>query len=292
VLLLAVIAFGFLAPHFGFVESQFGIFNGGNPLSNASGTNVAHQGDEALNADIDRVIGVGMWLATLVVIAFQRRALGKVSIGAALAFTPFFILGAQSYGGEAIYRVFLFSAPWCSLLIADVLVKMRAIAWRRVAAIGVCSLALAGGLQSLYGPIDTDTFTPGELAASLWLYSHATRDSVFVLPDDNFPVHETINYNAYVLQYMTNAVGADKKPLNVSNVANVEAWINRLKGTYAYVVFSRSTSAYASYFSAPQGYAQLVSAVQHRYGWTVVYHNADTTIYQFLIVPLAPKLVS
>jgi hypothetical protein len=285
VLLMAVIALGYLAPHYGLISSQYGgIFGGGNPLSNASGVSVSHQGDLAVTADIVRALGVGMWLVTVVVIASQRRALGKVSIGAALAFSPFLILGGQNYGGEAIYRVFLFSSPWCALLIAEALVKVRAIAWLRVAIIGACSLALAGGLQGLYGPVQSDTFTPAELAASLWLYSHAAPHSVFVLPADNFPILETANYNSYAVQVTNNDL-VNGKPLNESNVVAVEAWLDSLQGSYAYVVFGPSMNDFVNYYGAPQGYAQLASEVRDRYGWTVVYHNTDTTIYQFQIVP-------
>jgi len=286
VLLLVLIAFGFLGPRYGLISQQFGgLFSGGNPLNNASGVKVAHQGAEAVTADIVRVLGVGMWLATLVVIAFQRRVLGTVSIAIALAFSPFLILGAQSYGGEAIYRVYLFSAPWCALLIADALVKVRAIIWYRTAVIGACSLALAGGLQGLYGPVASDTFTPAELSASLWLYGHAAPDSAIVLPVDNTPILESANYSSYPLYVMTRAYGVDGKPLNEGSVVGVESWLDSLKDHYAYVVFSRSMNAFASYYTTAPGYAQLASAVRDRYGWTAVYRNADTTIYQFLIVP-------
>jgi hypothetical protein len=282
---MAVLAFGYLAPRYGLIASRYGLLSGSDPLSNASGVNVAQrQGDEAIVADIDRVIAACMWLMTAVVIGTQRRALGKVSIGAALAFTPFLILGGQNYGGEAIYRVFLFSAPWCALLLAEALVKMRAITWRRAAVIGACSLALAGGLQSLYGPVNSDTYQPGELAASLWVYNHYAPHSVLVLPDENFPLRETANYNAYLISYLGQVtVGADHKPLDVGSAVAVESWLNHLKDSYAYVVFSRSLAAYASYFGTPQGYARLATAVQHRYGWNVVYRNADATVYQFQI---------
>lgn len=286
VLLMVVIAGGYLLPRYGLISQQFGgIFSGGNALSNASGVNVSHQGADALNADIVRALGLGMWLMTVVVIAFQRRALGRLSIAVALAFSPFIILGAQNYGGEAIYRVYLFSAPWCALLMAEALVKVSTIAWRRAAIIVSCSLALAAGLQGLYGPVVAETFTPAELTASLWLYDHAAPNSVIVLPVDNIPILETANYNSYRLQYMTNVLDAGRKPLDEGNVIAVEAWINSLKGSYAYVVFSHSMNVYATYYSAPRGYAQLASAVRNMYGWVAVYHNADVTIYRFRIVP-------
>ena len=284
-LLLVVIAFGYLVPRYGLISQQFGgIFSGGNVLANASGVKVAHQGDEAVTADIVRVLGIGMWLATLVTIAFQRRVLGTVSIAIALAFSPFAILGGQNYGGEAIYRVFLFSAPWCSMLIADALVKIPGVLWRRSALAVACTLALAAGLQGLYGPVESDTFTPAELSATLWLYGHAAPGSAIVLPVDNVPILETYNYNAYNLDVMTAALAANGKPLDEGSVIAVESWLDSLNNQYAYIVFSQSMNAYASYYSAPQGYTQLASAVRDRYGWTVVYHNADTIIYQFRIV--------
>jgi hypothetical protein len=229
-----------------------------------------------------------MWLSAMAAVVLQRKALGKVSIAIALAFSPFAVLGAQNYGGEAIYRVFLFSSPWCALLIAEGLtdlVKARPASWARAAIIGACSFALAGGLQGLYGPVAAYTFTPSELAARLWLYSHAAPNSIIIQPVDNIPMLETANYNAYGLQNVAAGLGAGGKQVNEGNVAAVESWMSSLKGTYAYVVFSRSMGLAASYNSAPRGYEQLASTVRDRIGWNVVYRNADTTIYQFPIVP-------
>ena len=288
VLLMAVIALGYLAPHYSMISSQYGsLFAGGNPLTNASGVSVKHQGDEAITADIVRVLCFAAWLSALVVLVLRRRVLGRVAIFGALAFTPFLILGAQSYGGEAIYRVYLFSAPWCAILIADGLVSLRSVAWLRIATIGACFLALAGGLQGLYGPIDYDTFKPGELSASLWLYSHAAPGSVLALPVDNWPELETYNYNSLRVVDMASAMGAKGKLLDESNVVAVENWLDTLKGQYAYVVFSSSMNGYVSYYGTPPGYAQLEKAVRSRYGWTVAYQNADTTIYLFQIFPPA-----
>ena len=63
-------------------------------------------------------------------------------------------------------------------------------------------------------------------------------------------------------------------------MASVEAWIASLGHHSVYVVFSRSMAAYVDYFGTPQGYAQLRSAIAARPGWSVVYRNADTTIYR------------
>ena len=94
-----------------------------------------------MTAVIVRTLAVCMWLLALVAIVRRRRALGRVSIAAALAFSPFVIVFVQNYGGEAIYRVFLFSAPWCALLIAGPWCELRVVLWQRL----VGSLRVLGG---------------------------------------------------------------------------------------------------------------------------------------------------
>ena len=111
------------------------------------------------------------------------------------------VLGVQSYGGEAIYRVFLFSAPWCALLIAELIAELRG-ALRPLVSAVVCAAALLAGLQGLYGPTAVYAFTPPELAASLWLYGHAPPGSLLILPADDFPGLEVANYAAYDFQIM------------------------------------------------------------------------------------------
>jgi hypothetical protein len=280
-LMLATIAGGYLALHYRLISKQFGgLFSGGNAVENASGVSVYHHGAEAMTADIVRTLAVCMWLLALIAILRRRRALGRVSIAAVLAFSPFVIVFMQNYGGEAIYRVFLFSAPWCALLIAGALVELRVALWQRMVVTSACSASLAAGLQGLYGPVAVDGFTTTELRASLWLYSHAAPGSALVLPADNFPMLETANYNSYGLRVMPSDPQVRAVWLDEADVAEVEAWIDSLGRRNAYVVFSRSMAMYATYFDAPHGYAQLASAIRSRQGWSVVYRNADTTIYR------------
>ena len=281
-LVLAVVAGGYLAPHYGLISHQFGgMFSGGNVLENASGVKgIPHRHAEAMTGEIVRGLAICMWLLTLAAIARHWRALGGVAVTAALAFSPFVIVLVQSYGGEAIYRVYLFSAPWCALLIAVSLMQLPAAPWRRLAKACVCLLALAAGLQGLYGPIAVDSFTPAELAASLWLYGHAPPGSLLVIAADNFPALETADYNSYDLRVIPSDPQFGESWLDEGNVNDVTAWIDSLGHATAYVVFSRSMAAYAAFFGAPQGYPQLAGGVRSRPGWSVVYRNADTTIYR------------
>ena len=284
-LLLAAIAGAYLAPHYSLISTDFGgLFSGGNPIANASGVRGAYNaGPEAVTAEIVRGLAGAMWLLTLAAIARRRRSLGRIAIPAALAFSPFVILGAQSYGGEAIYRVYLFSAPWCALLIAGALCELRfphrlPLRWPLVAAVGLA--ALFAGLQGLYGPVSVNAFTPAEVTASRWLYSNIPHGSLIVLPVGNFPVLETADYNDYAVQVMPADPQLGVSWMDESNLIEVEGWITSLGHQTAYIVVGRSMSASADYFGAPKGYAKLVQTIPTELRGSVIYHNNDTTIYR------------
>jgi hypothetical protein len=131
----------------------------------------------------------------------------------------------------------------------------------------------------LYGPTLLDAFMPTELAGSLWLYHHAPPGSVLVLAADNFPTREVPDY--YLTQ--VRAIPADPQNgrvwLSEANVPKVQAWMASLRSQDIYVVFSSNMATYANYFGAPYGYAELAHAARNRPGWSLIYHNAGTTIY-------------
>lgn len=281
--LLAAIAVVYLIPRYGLIARDFGgLFSGGNPLANASGrAGTYHGGAEALTAWIVRGLAACMWLAALAAVVRQRRTLGRVAILAALAFSPFVMLGIQNYGGEAIYRVYLFSCPWCALLIAEALTSLR-VPWRRGLVIAATSvIALVAGLQGLYGPVSLRAFTPAELVASRWVFSHAPRHELIVLPDDDFPAPEGANYESYDLQFMPSDPQIGRAWLDEGDMVGVERWIVGMGYRQATLVVSRSMGAYVGYFGAPRGYWRLVHALTINPGWSIVYHNADVTIYHF-----------
>ncbi len=282
---MAVIAGGYLAPRYSMITQQFGgLFSGGNALHNASGVHGDfHPGAEATTAEIVRTLSIGIWLSALAGVVANWRTLGRVATVAVLAFSPFIVLFMQAYGGEAIIRVFLFSAPWCAFIIAGTLAKLRSVLWRQLVSILACSAALAAGLQGLYGPTSVDAFTPAEVAGSLWLYDHVAPGSLLVLAASDFPDLEVPDY------YLTNLkiIPADPQEgrvwLDEANVTAVQAWIASQGHRGAYVVFSSNMAAYADYFGAPYGYAKFANSVRNRPGWSLVYHNANTTIYYLRI---------
>jgi hypothetical protein len=284
-LVLGITAGAYLVPHYNLISQNFGgLFSGTSPIQNASGSHgTYHAGPQAITAQIVRGLAACMWLLSLGAIALQRRSLGRVVIPAVLAFSPLVILGAQSYGGEAIYRVYLFSSPWCALLIAGALYELalpRRLRLRWPLTALVCALTLFAGLQGLYGPASVNAFTRSELTASQWLYGHLPHGSLILLPDDNFPSLQSANYNSYQLQVMPSDPQVGESWLDEGNLPQVKRWIADLGHDPAYIVVSRSMSASADFFGAPRGYARLVRTIPSALGGSVIYHNADATIYR------------
>jgi len=281
VVLLAVIALGFLAPRYGLISSQFGgVFSGGDVFENAAGSQgILHKAAELRTGEVVHVLAALMWLGAVAAIALRWRSLGRVAIPAVLAFSPFVVLGVQSYGGEAIYRVYLFSAPWCALLIAELIAELRG-ALRPLAAAVACTVALAAGLQGLWGPTAVYAFTPAELTASLWLYDHAAPGSLLVLAADNFPGLEAANYRSYDLVIVPSDPQDGPAWLDEGNVINVEQWLAAQGHSSVYFVFSQSMANYADYFGAPAGYGKLEQAVVGNPRWHAVYRNPDVVIYR------------
>jgi hypothetical protein len=285
VLVLAVIAGGYLALHYGLIAQQFGgLFSGGNPLTNASGANgTPHPSGGAIWSSrvVDLLIG-GMWLASVGVIVRCRRRLGQVAIPALLALSPFVILLAQSYGGEAIYRVYLFSGPWCALLIAGALWGLRPNRrWPLVAL--VSAAALFAGVEGLYGPAQVNGFTSQEVNASLWMYSHISPRALIVLPVENFPALESANYNRYDIQTLPSDPQIGPSYLDEGSVPQVENWITGLGHRSAYVIVSRSMDNWSNFYGAPQGYATLVRDLPTAFHGTIVYQNRDVKIYRVTV---------
>jgi hypothetical protein len=282
VLLLTAIAVAYLAPRYSFIAQAFGgIFSGSNPIQNASGVGLYHAGAQATTAWCVRGVAVCMWLLALAAIAYWRRTPGRVAIPAALAFSPFLVLAVQSYGGEAIYRVYLFSAPWCALLIASLLCELR-VPLRRWLTIGVvCTAALFLGLQGLYGPARVNSFTSAELAASLWLNGHIPRGSLIVLPVGDFPILHTADHNAYDWQTMPSYVLlGGRARLNQADLDEVDSWVASLGHRSVYVVVSRSMYLWSEFYGSQTGFLRMVREMPTTPRWAVAYSNADVTIYR------------
>lgn len=104
----------------------------------------------------------------------------------ALATAPFVTL-VQSYGGEGVLRVFLFSAPFAALLIAEMAVAALRVRWLPELEVIVLLLLLPTFVLTRYGNETFEQVRANEIAALRTLYSVAPEGSVFFSPTSQVP---------------------------------------------------------------------------------------------------------
>jgi hypothetical protein len=281
---LALIAVAFLLPRVHVTSPYGGLFSGFDIFSNATVRVTISEPAALFSEHIATGVSVVTWLLALVLIARSWRSLGRVAVPAVLAFTPFVIILAQNYGGEAGFRVFLFSAPWCAYLIASAIAEIRWSSVRTAAMALVPAVILLASMQGLYGPLAVDAITPDELTGSEWFYAHAPAGSSLILAAQNFPVEETAAYESYEIVSMPSDpqlhVGGDWLP--EGNLTEVDAWTAAQRGREKFLAVSRSMAAYSAYYGAPTEYQRLVRELPSSPDWTLSYKNPDVTIYKFV----------
>jgi hypothetical protein len=299
VVAFAVMAVGYLLPRLEFVQLNYGLLTGaGDPLHNSRNATIGFdQGDPGriLSAQAARLLSLAVWVLALAGIIRRLRA-GYKNMGVmVLAATPVLIIFGESYGGEAIYRVYLFSLPWLALLGAFGLRPGRH-GWssaRNLPRLALPLLALlALFLPAYFGMAGTNQVRPGEVAASEYFYRNAPAHSLLMLASPQFPVRLASNYEQFQL-----AIGESDPNLLVieptlrhrmlgGREVPVIAEILRDYGggRPAFLVVSRNGKVYSDVFDLlPRGSLdRLERALARSKRFRVWYRNDDTTVFELV----------
>lgn len=161
-----------------------------------------------------------------------------------LAFSPAFALGANSYGGEIAFRVYLFSLPFLALLGARVVGAVPLVSTRRAGLPTMrlaLSVALTGAfLFSYYGKERANHFSKNEVASIASFYRQAPAGSFVggVAGNDPWPMS---GYQNYVDEWFTSL---SSKTLD-SFIANPVARLDHDMSGYrhAYFLFTQTDEA-------------------------------------------------
>ncbi|MGZ0145909.1 glycosyltransferase [Kribbella sp. WER1] len=255
----------------------------GRPASNTQTTfvDLSQAGpDQQLVLYADRGLTAGIGLLAVLGAFRLRHARAPILTTSVLAFSPLPLLVMNSYGGEMLFRVYLFALPFLALLAAGLVYAPRPARWSLPVAI-VCVLATASAFcLAYYGKERANRFTPAEVTASNWLYAHAPRGSTIVGATANFPWAFT-HYEYYDYEFLENLPAA-RKPLAASSpVSAINEVAGTPSGTPVYVVLTASEQTAVRYTGVlPATTVPRIDAVlAHTPGYRVAYRNADTTIY-------------
>jgi hypothetical protein len=166
-LLLAAIAVGYLLPHFGFVNSRYGLLNSvGQFFSNASPPALKSgslSAPQRLIGHSQEALSLGMWCLAIAGAWLRRKSGRPVLALLLLAFSPFLMLVILAYGQEGVLRVYLFSLPWTAALAALALAPFP---------------AAEGELKAEGTRTAEDTRKPAQaLATALWVPRSESQDA-------------------------------------------------------------------------------------------------------------------
>lgn len=292
--ILIGIAVIYLLPNYRAAD-RYGIFDGFNIFENlfrstkgVSPLTDASSAGQVLSAQLVQLLSLAVWGLAVIAILMSRRRLGTVAVAAVLAFAPFGTLAGQTYGGEAIYRVYLFSAPWCVYLVCRTALLVRRVpkaVGTAIAAVLVCAGALVG-IQGEHGQLSFDQFTKGEVQAAEYMYSTAPTGTTLVDVAGNIPSRLTERYDDFNggadPDSLVDILPKDRATVTPADMTKINDYCSGLD-TGVYLIISRSQVAYAHYFGyLPDGLIpSLQRAMDSSPAWTVLYRNADAVIYQF-----------
>jgi hypothetical protein len=290
---LVLIAGSYLVSRYGFLKTHGDLILSFNPFKNT--TNPDASTDQGVLGKIAtgyaaRILSAFVWLLALVGAFRRSRSGNSVLVPLGLFFAPFLIIFGQEYGGEAIYRVFLFSLPWAAGLAAVALAAAGRWTWWATArtgiALGVITLLF---LQAYFGLAEINVVRPSEVAASNYFYSHARAGSVLILAAPNYPErgsaiydHFVVTSGAYDPKLIPNPEFTHRM-LGAADLPGIES-VLRSYAPHGYFAITTGMKVYAHVYDwLPDGSLDnLDLALASSKRWKLFYRNGDAVIYELV----------
>ena len=257
----------------------------GQPVSNAEAT--FNKSDGATGTQQVVIWGdrftVGAAAALALFGVWRTRRDGTLQWSAVvLMAAPVTVMALMSFGGEALLRVFLFSAPFMAYLAAEACAPRNGvdgIDTRRLGlAVAVLLLVFPGYLLGYYGKERQYHFTREEIAASAWVAEHAPAGSILVEGDTNYP-RQFSNYE----KFDSVAIAREPSPERLLRdpVSTLQGWLSNSRYTYGYVIITRSQKiGVESEHSLPPGsLTQVEQLLEASPLFETVHQSPDASVF-------------
>ncbi|WP_406836260.1 glycosyltransferase [Streptomyces sp. AHU1] len=252
-----------------------------NVVSGLAALGVAAPGQVVVSW-VDRGLSAAVFV--LAVIAFLARPWVRRTGLPLLVAAPLPLLAANAYGGEMIFRAYLFALPAASLLIAALLLERGRRPYLQVLAACPLLFALLGGLMfGYYGKESANYFTKEEVAAGRFVAATAPPGSTVVSLTSAVPgLYLRYDENP---QVQLDAQDIDDRRRLVNDpVKGLEGFVQRASPTQpAYIILSRAQAADLYQRGIlPGGTVQrMESALSRAPGYIPVYRSKDAVVYRY-----------
>jgi hypothetical protein len=285
-----LLAHDYLASHSGLLSLSL------DPFANsASNTNVSHESSgSALVSHAATLLSAAAWL--LAAAGIRRRwRYGFLDLAPlVLAGVPILLLVGYSYGGEALYRVYLFSLIGTTLLAARAFFPGDGSSRRSPGAAAVLLLAVLGSAAGLtfvnLGRDQINRVPPGDLAVAQFFYANAPAGALLISGAPTLPLRVSPLYANYgvpggytdpdLLQLPT----LRNRPMTPSAVTLIGDIYPRrfVDATAIYVALSSSMEAYVeTYGIMPRGSMHRLDVLMGASGrFDLVYRNPTAVLYR------------
>lgn len=263
----------------------------GSPLASTSENleGSAHLSDaQRLVALSGRVLVIVVSVLAVVglVRLWQRHRLDRAS--AVLLFLPCALIAVTQFGGEVLFRAFLFASPFIAFYAAHAIYpdQVGARLWRRaVAAASVTAVILPCFFLAHFGKDRQYAFSSEEVAAATWLYETAPAGAVIVEGSRNYP-------SLFLRYEQFTYVPIDQEPTEsweavLANPAyRLRLWLDQPDAPATYLVLTTSQSIDIDSVGPlpPGSIDDIESALRESNDFRVVYENDDAVILQLAAV--------
>ena len=263
------------------------ISSAGRPVANASET-LEKTGDiitgsEALVVWGGRSVVVISTLMALIGAWRSWRVRGLRVTAVLLMVLPATLVLVTGFGGEVLFRSFLFAAPFIAFLAAAACLPADGHGFglrNRVVAAVLTAILLPGFLLSYYGKERSNYFTADEIAAAAWVDTNAPVDSLLIEGSRNYPT-QFKNYERFTY------VPIDREPVGswravlADPAAKLRSWMRDPEYAKAYLLLTRSqNNAVNADRALPNGALyEIENALRRSPDFQVSYENVDATVF-------------
>ncbi|WP_051970687.1 hypothetical protein [Kitasatospora azatica] len=257
----------------------------GNVTSGLAGLGAAAPGQVIVDW-VDRGLSAAVFV--LAVLALVRRPWVRRTGIPLLAIAPLPMLAANSYGGEMVFRVYLFALPATAFLAATLLLQRGP--RPRLRAVGVVAvlLAMIGGLLFGYESKEAmNYFSTKEVAATRFVLDTAPPGALIVTVTGDAP-GSAFGYDHHNRIQMIDGPPEIKARLAQNPLAGLQSYVTyTTRGTPAYLILNRAQAAecFLTGVFPADTVARLDAAAAGSPRFTLVYRNSDAVVYRFVPNP-------
>lgn len=206
---------------------------------------------ETVSADRAWVILVGRGLSAAIVLAAFWGGLRRLLAGfwdltaVALLLAPMPLLFV-AYGGESVFRVYLFASPFVAFFAAAAFFpspRGGRSAFTFLLLVAACLLSAIGFLFANNGKDREYRFTPDTIKTARWLYSIAPKGTLLIEGARSYP-SQFMNYENFSYLPISEEGDATRKEITADPAGVLSRWMDDPRWTDAYIILTRSQQAY------------------------------------------------